>query len=146
MKVVADTGPLVAAANRRDRAHELAAALVARLGRDLLIPDLVLVEVDRLLRARVSSAAARTFLAAVSRGEHSVAFLSAGLLQRATELDALFAGLDLGLVDATVMVLAERHRLPVLTFDFEHFRATRPERGFWQLVIDEHRYAEATER
>ena len=146
MRVVADTGPLVAAANRRDRGHGLAAALVTQLGRELVIPDPVLVEVDQLLRARVGTSAARSFLTAVSRGEHSVAFLTVGLLQRAAEIDASFADLDLWLVDGSVMALAERHRLPVLTFDFEHFRATRPARGFWRLVVDEHRYAEATER
>ena len=42
------------------------------------------------------------------------------------------------------MAIAERHSLPILTFDFEHFRATGPERGFWRLVIDEARYAEST--
>jgi hypothetical protein len=31
-----------------------------------------------------------------------------------------------------------------LTFDFEHFRATRPAHGYWQLVIDEHRYHQHT--
>jgi hypothetical protein len=42
------------------------------------------------------------------------------------------------------MALAERRRLPILTFDFEHFRATRPARGYWRLIVDENRYAEAT--
>ncbi len=144
MKVVADTGPLVAAANSRDRAHRLASVLVLQLGRDLIIPDLVLVEVDQLLRARIGEGAARTFLAAVAAGEHAVAFLSEGLLRRAVEIDNRFSDLDLGLVDASVMAYAERHDLPLFTFDFEDFRAAPPESGHWQLVIDEARYAEAT--
>jgi predicted nucleic acid-binding protein len=122
----------------------LSAELVARLGRDLAVPELVLVEVDQLLRARVSSAAARSFLEAMGRGEHTVAFGSARLLRRAGEIDRGFADLGLGLVDATVMALAEQHELPILTFDFEHFRATRPRRGFWRLVVDEQRYRQAT--
>lgn len=117
---------------------------MARLGRDLLVPDLVLVEVDQLLRARVSPTAARAFLEAMARGEHTVAFASGRLLRRAVEIDAGFADLGLGLVDAAVMALAERHDLPILTFDFEHFRATRPTRGYWQLVVDEARYRETT--
>jgi hypothetical protein len=44
------------------------------------------------------------------------------------------------------MALAERRRLPILTFDLEHFRATRPPRGSWRLVVDEARYAESTGR
>jgi predicted nucleic acid-binding protein len=141
---VADTGPLVAAANRRDRAHELAAALVTALGRELLVPGPVLVEADQLLRARVSSDAGRAFLAAIARGEHTAGFLSAGSFRRAIEIDRQFAALELGLADSAVMALAERHGLPVLTFDFEDFRATRPREGHWKLVVDEARYADAT--
>jgi len=141
LRVVADTGPLVAAANKRDRAHGLAAALVTELGRELVVPDPILVETDQLLRARVGPHAARLFLDAVVAGEHSVAFLTAGLLRRASELDARYGDLDLGLADACVMAYAERHDLPILTFDFEHFRAAPPPEGFWRLVVDEARYA-----
>jgi hypothetical protein len=55
------------------------------------------------------------------------------LLRRAVEIDARFADLDLGLTDATVMALAERHDYPILTFDFEHFRAAAPPHGYWRL-------------
>ena len=113
---------------------------MTELGRDLLVPEPVLVEVDQLLRSRVGSRAARLFLEAIVAGEHSVVNISPGLLRRAVELDAAFADLDLGYVDAAVMAIAERDVLPVLTFDFGHFRATRPDHGYWQLVIDEHRY------
>ena len=108
------------------------------------MPDAVLVEVDQLLRARVGRRAAQSFLAAVAHGEHEVAYLSPNLLRRAVQLDRAFGDLDLGVVDGAVMALAERDRLPVLTFDFAHFRATRPERDFWRLVVDEARYADAT--
>jgi predicted nucleic acid-binding protein len=100
----------------------------------------VIVEVDQLLRSRVGGHAARLFLGAIAAGEHTVVNLSPLLLRRAVELDAAFADLELGYADGAVMAVAERNRLPVLTFDFEHFRATHPVDGFWQLVIDEHRY------
>lgn len=119
---------------------------MTRIGRELVVPGPVIVEVDQLLRARVGSHAARLFLEALDAGEHEVTFLTPGLLRRAIELDARFADLDLGVADASVMALAERQRLPILTFDFEHFRATRPQRGFWRLVVDEARYAESTGR
>lgn len=146
MRVVADTGPVVAAANARDEAHELAVALVTELGRDLIVPDPVIVEADQLLRSRVGTHSARLFLSALVDGEHQVGFLTPALLRRAAEIDERFADLDLGIADASVMAYAERHRLPILTFDFQHFRATRPARGYWRLVIDESRYQEATGR
>ena len=84
------------------------------------------------------------FLGALVAGEHQVAFSSAAVLKRTVEIDARFADLGLGLTDASVMAMAERHRHPILTFDFEHFRAAPPQGGYWRLVIDESRYARAT--
>lgn len=144
MKVIADTGPLVAAANRRDRAHELAAAIVIAAGRDLVIPSVVLVETDYLLRSRVGVESARLFLGAVASAQHSVAYLTIELLRRAADIDAQYADLDLGLADASVMAIAERENAPVLTFDFEDFRAAPSESGPWALVVDEARYLDST--
>lgn len=146
LNVIADTGPLVAAANRRDRAHALAAALVTELGRSLLVPEAVIVEVDQLLRSRVHASVARLFLAALADGEHTVVTGSPGTLRRAAAIDAQFADLSLGYTDATVMAIAERDHLPILTFDFQHFRGTHPTDGHWQLVIDEHRYQQHARR
>jgi len=141
--VLADTGPLLAAANRRDQAHDLAAALVTELGRDLIVLDPVIVEVDQLLRSRVSRDAGSQFLAAMAKGEHVIDFMTQGLVRRAAEIDGKYRDLDLGFVDAALMAYAERHDLPILTFDFEDFRAAPPEGGYWRLVVDEHRYLDA---
>jgi uncharacterized protein len=145
VRVLADTGPLVAAANSRDEAHRLAVSLIGSLGRDLIVLDPIVVEVDHLLRSRVSSYAARLFLDSLHGGEHGTAFLTPGLLRRAIEFDRTYADLELGVADGSLMAYAERHRLPILTFDFEHFRATKPARGFWRLVVDEARYQDAVE-
>lgn len=107
------------------------------------MPDPVAVEVDHVVRDRVGLAQARLFLRSLTIGDHSLAFLTPSLLRRAVELDQQYADLDLGLVDASVMALAEHHELPVLTFDFAHFRSTRPASGYWRLVVDEAGYADA---
>lgn len=108
------------------------------------MPESVIVETDHLLRARLGGRAARLFLSAVANGEHEVAFLTPRLLRRAVGIDSAFPELGLGFTDASVMALAERHDLPILTFDFEDFRAAAPKDSYWRLVIDESRYAEAT--
>ncbi|HET7574165.1 MAG TPA: hypothetical protein VFJ99_03530, partial [Solirubrobacterales bacterium] len=64
----------------------------------------------------------------------------------AGELDELYADLDLGFVDTCVMAIAERHQLPILTFDFTDFRATESASGPWRLVIDEHTYRTIAEK
>lgn len=44
------------------------------------------------------------------------------------EFEARYADLALGSVAGTIMAYAERHRLTILTLDFEHFRTTKPSR------------------
>lgn len=77
-------------------------------------------------------------------GEREIAYLSPGLARRASELDNQYADLNLGFVDACVMAIAERHELPILTFDFTDFRATESATGPWRLAIDEQAYLAAT--
>jgi hypothetical protein len=78
-------------------------------------------------------------LTAIAGGEHAVDFIT---LRRVAEIDSRYRDLDLGFVDAAVMAYAERHDLPILTFDFEDFRAAPPQAGCWRLVVDERRYRE----
>ena len=66
-------------------------------------------------------------------------------MRRAAEINERYRDLDLGFVNASIMAYAERHDLPILTFDFEDFRAAPPEDGYWRLVVDEERYREAVD-
>lgn len=145
--LIADTGPLVAAANRRDEAHRLAAALISSAGREVGIPDPVAVETDWALRAQVGPEAARAFWRALTDGEYRRIVLTDPLLARALEIDVRYAALDLGIVDASVMAVAEAQRAAILTFDFTHFRAAPPARDrAWRLVIDEATYSREVRR
>ena len=72
--------------------------------------------------------------------------MTAGLMQRATELDRRYADLNLGVVDGCVMAIAERHELPIFTFDFRDFRATESAAGPWRLAIDEDVYRRSVGR
>jgi uncharacterized protein len=140
MKVLVDTTPLVAAIHSGDSAHEMAKTAMRKLRRNAVLPSPVLVEADHLIRARSGPTAARLFLRAVARGHHEVAYMTANLLRRAVELNDKYADLKLGLVDASVMAIAERRELPIFTFDFTDFRATESADGPWRLAIDERLY------
>ncbi len=145
-KIIVDTGPLVAALDAHDSAHNLAIGVLGRLRRQALIPTPVLVEVDHFVGRRVGGFAARNFLRDVSGGVHSVAAITPGLLRRAVELDERYADLELGFTDSCLMAVAERHELPILTFDFADFRATESAAGPWRLVLDEPAYQAAVAR
>lgn len=139
--IVADTGPLVAAADRSDEAHRLAAALVIGAGTRLLVTDAVAVEADALIRRRAGHAAAREFLKALAAGVPRRIGLAETLFARSVEIDRRYADLGLGLADASVMALAEAQGAAILTFDFEHFRAApRSDGQPWELVVDEADY------
>ena len=145
MAVVVDTGPLLAAALRRDPAHELAAQLLDIGGRDLLIPDPVLTECDILLRSRDRHDGARRILNAVAAGTYVHVPLTPLLLRDAVAIDEYYADLGLGLVDASVMAIAASTKSAILTFDFRDFRGAPPRNGgTWELVIEESEYARAT--
>ncbi|HUQ41982.1 MAG TPA: PIN domain-containing protein [Candidatus Limnocylindrales bacterium] len=146
MAVVVDTGPLLAAALKRDEAHELAASLLGFGGRDLLIPDPVVVECESILRRRNAGEAARRLLAALVKGVWVRVPLTPSLFAHATAIDRHYRDLDLGLVDCAVMAVAASTRGAVLTFDFRDFRGAPPRAGgAWDLVIDERAYQRAVQ-
>jgi predicted nucleic acid-binding protein len=102
--------------------------------------------VDHLLESRAGADAARAFLNSTVGGEREVAYLSPGLLRRAVELDTKYADLNLGFVDTCVMAIAERHQMPIFTFDFVDFRATESAAGPWRLAVDEYLYRRTARR
>ncbi len=138
MRVVADSGPLIALVDRSEAAHSLMVHLFVELGAHFLVPDPVIAETDHLLRRHVGMAVARSFLADVADRRLRREPLDHRTFARAVEIDQRYADLGLGIVDASVMAVAERERGAILTFDFRDFRATKPRRGrSWRLVIDE---------
>jgi predicted nucleic acid-binding protein len=137
VKILVDTAPIVAAVHTNDSAHAMARTAMRTLRRTAVIPSPVLVEADYLIRSRVGAVAARAFLQAVTAGAHEVAYMTAGLMQRAVELDSKYADLNLGFVDTSVMAIAERREMPIFTFDFRGFRATESASGPWRLAIGE---------
>jgi hypothetical protein len=120
--------------------------LIRAIGRELVLPLPVVTETDHLIRRRVGDHAARRFLAAIAAGSYEVAYMSPGLFRRAVEIDDQHGDLNLGLADASVMAVAERNELPILTFDFADFRATAPAQGHWRLLLSEDQLAQAIKR
>jgi predicted nucleic acid-binding protein len=99
------------------------------------VPGLVLAEVDYFLRAERS--AMREFMRDLARGAFTYAAPTVGQLSRAMEVDRRFADLGLGLVDGSIVALAESlgiHRLA--TRDVRHFAAVRLRDGrSFELVV-----------
>ena len=103
------------------------------------VPGLVLAEVDYFLRK--DREAMRALMKDLSRGAFTYAAPTSSTLDRAMEIDRRYAGLGLGLVDASVVALAEEIGVDRLaTRDVRHFSAVtlRGGRSF-QLVVQPRR-------
>ncbi len=84
----------------------------------------MLAELDYLLARRVSTQVELAFLGEVAMGAYQLEPFSGEDIARASEILERYAGLDLGLADASIVVLAERHGVnELLTLDERHFRA-----------------------
>ena len=88
------------------------------------IPGLVLAEVDYFLRNERK--AMRALMADITVGAFTYAAPTADQLARAMQVDARFSDLGLGLVDASIVVLAEDLDLRrIATRDVRHFSSVR---------------------
>jgi uncharacterized protein len=125
--LIVDAGPLYAAAARRDKHHERAVALLSGSPRPLLVPALVLTEVSYLLADRLGAHAELAFARALADGELVVEPVIDSDWSRISELMEQYLDLPLGMVDASVIALAERHKVNVIaTLDQRHFSVVRP--------------------
>jgi len=125
--ILTDTAPLVAAADRDDRAHGLAARLFRELPGPFVVVTPVLTEAEYFIRRRVGSAAARALVADAVAGALSYHALEGPDLARAQAVLEAHRGLELGLADASIVAVAERLGVAtVFTFDHRDFRRVRP--------------------
>lgn len=127
MTLVLDTGPLLAALDAADPDHEPCARLLLEEPADLIVPALVLAEVDYWCHRRLGPEAWLTFLDDVLAGAYGVEAPTGADLRRVRELHATYAELRLGVVDASVIALAERlGEGRIATLDRRHFTVVRP--------------------
>jgi predicted nucleic acid-binding protein len=125
-----DTSGLLAALDASQARHaDCAAVIVGRPGPFLLSP-FVLAELDYLLGSRVGAAAQQALLAEVARGAYRLEPFDATDVEVAQGVIAKYGGLQVGLADASIVVLAARHRVrDILTLDRRHFDVMRPLTG-----------------
>ena len=130
MVILCDTGPLVAAANRRDGQFHACTELFTGLhlaGRRILVPGTVAAEVGYLLGTRAGVRSEVSFLRSMADGAFQSVDLQPVDYARMAELVETYADFPLGTTDASVIALAERLGVTeVATLDHRHFGAVRP--------------------
>lgn len=90
----------------------------------------MLAELDYLLGARVGAAAQQALLAEVARGAYRLEPFDAADVEVALGVMVKYADQQIGLADASLVVLAARHRVrDLLTLHHRHFTVIRPPTG-----------------
>jgi predicted nucleic acid-binding protein len=127
--IVVDTSALVAYVNAAD-SHHADVSRVFEHAPESVTSLAVLAEFDYLVRTRVGRDAARKSLRALLREGLQLAELRGKDVERALTVDEAIADLNIGLTDASLVVLAERFDTrTIATLDLRHFRAVTPLQG-----------------
>ena len=125
MPLLVDTGFVYALADRSDAWHARTRTYLESNRLALLAPVTILAEVAYLLRERLGARSEQAFVDSIGRGELAVEDVRRGDWPRIEKIMAEYE--QLGLVDASIVAIAERLKTPVLaTTDRRHFVSIRP--------------------
>lgn len=142
MALIVDAGPLVAMADRADPQHKVVRAFLEGTSEALFLSPFVLAEADYLVAKHLGVDGELALLADVSAGTYTLEMMGPADITRCADLVGQYRDLDIGLSDASVLLLAERYETNrILTLDERHFRAMRNPAGqsFVILPADESR-------
>jgi predicted nucleic acid-binding protein len=125
MAVLLDTGVLYALADRRDSWHRRVLAYFGDADEALLVPVTVIPEVSYLLHTRLGPAAEQAFVRSLAARELDVEMLRDQDVARTAAVLERYP--DIGFVDASVVVMAERLKVTqIATTDRRHFARVKP--------------------
>jgi uncharacterized protein len=125
--IVADTSGLLAFFNRAEPRHAAVTDVMLAAAGRIVVPPYVAAELDHLLATRVGARAALLVMRELSRGAYVLPSMAAGDLAAAADVIEAYPDLDVGVADASIVVLARRYRTrEVLTLDRRHFGVLRP--------------------
>jgi len=124
--IVVDTSAVLQLASTSAHRHEDALRVVEESSGPFLLSPFVLAELDYMLGKRHVQAPQLALLDEVAAGGYTLAEFDRSDVEHAAALMRRYDDLEIGLADASIVVLACRHGTgDVLTFDRRHFRAVR---------------------
>ncbi|MGI8657843.1 MAG: type II toxin-antitoxin system VapC family toxin [Candidatus Limnocylindria bacterium] len=128
--ILLDTSGILAAIDASQRGHEAARRALEDAEPPWALSPFVLAELDYLLASRVGQNAERAFLGEVGRGVYRLETLDAEDIASAERVIGRYRDLEIGLADASLVVLATRYGVrDILTLDERHFRTLRGPSG-----------------
>lgn len=127
MAILVDTGVLLGAADADDNDHDLTARFLAGTTDELLVTVPVIAETSWQIERNLGARAEIAFLQSFTEGGLTRIDLGSGDWQRVVALIETYADLRLGLVDASVVAVAERFGISrIATLNHRDFAVVRP--------------------
>ena len=124
--LLVDTNVLLAAADTSTAEHQRCAALLDERT-DLAITTPVAAECSWMIESRLGPQAEAAFVTSIATGELAVIELTAADWARCAALIDVFADLRVGLVDASIIAVAERLEVTTIaTMNHRDFAVVRP--------------------
>jgi predicted nucleic acid-binding protein len=128
--LIVDAGALYAQADVAEPHHEAVVEVLTVEREELVTSQLVVAEADYLILKRLGVDVEIAFLEDLEAGTYTVDCLTQAELGIARELVEQYRDLELGVADASLVVLAQRHATQrILTLDERAFRAVTPLQG-----------------
>ena len=124
--IIVDTSGLLVAADSSHRLNKELNASLSSMQAPLLLSPFVLAELDYLIGNRIGRDAQIEFLEEIEQGAYRLEQFDSSDISEAREVLLQYPDLDLGLTDASLVVLARRYDThDILTLDQRHFRVVR---------------------
>jgi predicted nucleic acid-binding protein len=129
-QILIDTGIIIALADKSDLWHQRSLRFLDTYNGKLIAPTTIIPEACYILNAYLGPSAEMAFIESLVRRQIFLEPVTREYLSRSQEILRAYSDLNVGLVDASVIALAERlHISKILTADRRHFSAIKPKHG-----------------
>ncbi|HEX2419403.1 MAG TPA: PIN domain-containing protein [Micromonosporaceae bacterium] len=128
--IILDTSGLLAALDQRAKQHIFARQMIEESDSALVLSPFVLAELDYLVSSRLGATAMLPVFRDVVDGVYELAAFGSKDVASAVSVMSRYRDLEIGLTDASLVILAERYSTTrLLTLDERHFRTVTPLSG-----------------
>ena len=125
--MIVDTSALLAYFNAREPDHQAVSGVIDSNDELLVVSPYVVAELDYLIAKRIGVDAELEVLRELSSGAWELADVGVAELELATSIIEKYRDQDIGVADASMVVLADRYRTRrIVTLDRRHFDVLRP--------------------
>ncbi|MEX1172771.1 MAG: PIN domain-containing protein [Chloroflexota bacterium] len=125
--MIVDTSALLAFFDTDEPDHESVSAVLNGATEPLVVSPYVVAELDSLVASRLGVAEELAVLRELTGGAWDLPAIDVGDLVRARAVIERYADQDVGVADASNVILAERYRTrTIVTLDRRHFEVLRP--------------------